>query len=80
MWRQRSISSIKYRNTKPLTHGFSTTKIHDIYIAYYSIINSLLNRLKEMLGFQIKNKKVLLLVFAICLAAISIGVLIITNR
>ena len=49
-------------------------------IAYYSIINSLLNKLKEMLGFQIKNKKVLLLVFAICLAAISIGVLIISNQ
>jgi len=33
-----------------------------------------------MLGIQLKNKKVLLIVFAICIAAISIGVLIIANN
>jgi len=33
-----------------------------------------------MLGLQIKNKKVLFIVFAICIAAISVGVLIIANN
>ena len=33
-----------------------------------------------MLGFQIKNKKTLLIIFAICLAIISIGVLILSNQ
>jgi len=33
-----------------------------------------------MLGFQIKNKKVLFILFAICIAFISIGVLILANK
>ena len=33
-----------------------------------------------MLGFRIKNKKILLILFAVLLAAISIGVLILTNK
>tara|TARA_R110001599_G_scaffold58396_3_gene160969 strand:+ start:70 stop:171 length:102 start_codon:yes stop_codon:yes gene_type:complete len=33
-----------------------------------------------MLGFQIKNKKTLLVIFAISIAAISLGVLILANK
>lgn len=33
-----------------------------------------------MLGFQIKNKKTLLIIFAISIAVISIGILIISNQ
>jgi len=33
-----------------------------------------------MLGFQIKNKKVLFILFAISIALISIGVLILSNN
>jgi len=33
-----------------------------------------------MLGFQIKNKKVLFILFAIFIALISIGVLILSNN
>jgi hypothetical protein len=32
-----------------------------------------------MLGFQVKNKKALLILFAIALAIVSLGVLILTN-
>jgi hypothetical protein len=32
-----------------------------------------------MLGFQVKNKKVLLILFAIAVAIVSFGVLILTN-
>jgi len=33
-----------------------------------------------MLGLQIKNKKIRILIVAICLALISMGLLIITNQ
>lgn len=33
-----------------------------------------------MLGFQVKNKKILLILFAITVAIISLGILILTNN
>ena len=80
MWRQRSFSSIKYWNFKSLEDGNRCIKVCYMYNASYPVNNFTFNKLKEMLGFQIKNKKVAFILFAICIAAISIGVLIISNQ
>ena len=80
MWRQRSISRSKHRNFKSLKNDSSRIKTYCIHATGYPLINFTFYTLKQMLGFQIKNKKIALIIFAVCVATISIGVLIISNQ